>query len=367
MGTSAVAATAATSAAATAAAATTAATTTTAGTRPVESNGMVLAGKGMGPVSLAKVGKVADILGGGGQTFSTLPAASLSNGTEAGYHSDGGDSWTSEAASVLGVSPRNGGTAGIAVGDDRAAPSTSSSSNFVAITMPAQFMPSPHAPKRSKAWFRPKVIFGVLGVIVIMTALMLLSKNLVVALLGLVEGSGIMGPVVLAFLFVLVSFPFFYGYSVFAVAGGFLFPFQVALSSVLLGSTVGSVMNLWLSQRFFGPMIQKKLGKYKFYRAIIRAIEKDAFKIIVLCRLIPVPYGIMNSILAVSLFFFFFFFPFKKKIIVLSSPIDGQGHSHCLRYRNLSWALTRGDHFGLLWHDTEESARRAQWVWLART
>jgi len=166
----------------------------------------------------------------------------------------------------------------------------------IEISQQSHAIPTPQPTKFEKIKFW--IISGFCIFITIL--IMIFSSNVYMRVLVAIENSGVIGPIILAFMFVLVSFPFFYGYSFFAIAGGFLFGFRTGCSAVLAGSTIGSILSLWLSKRMLGNFLQKKLGKYRFYRAIIRAIEKDALRVIILCRLIPVPFGIMNAILGMA-------------------------------------------------------------------
>ena len=125
------------------------------------------------------------------------------------------------------------------------------------------------------------------------------SQDVMFTWLNRVGRSGVAGPVILALLFLPVSLPFLYGYSVLAVGGGFFFGVHVATLAVLCGSTTGAGLAFWLTRWFLHGFIQRRLGNYKIYKAIMRAVEKDAFKIVFLCRLVPIPFGMMNSILAV--------------------------------------------------------------------
>jgi len=144
-----------------------------------------------------------------------------------------------------------------------------------------------------------RLLIGLFVLMVASAYMAYVSQDVMFTWLNRVGRSGVAGPVILALLFLPVSLPFLYGYSVLAVGGGFFFGVHVATLAVLCGSTTGAGLAFWLTRWFLHGFIQRRLGNYKIYKAIMRAVEKDAFKIVFLCRLVPIPFGMMNSILAV--------------------------------------------------------------------
>ncbi|XP_011695274.1 PREDICTED: transmembrane protein 64 [Wasmannia auropunctata] len=110
--------------------------------------------------------------------------------------------------------------------------------------------------------------------------------------------------VIFIWLFTLVSFPIVVGYLFLIVASGYLFGMVRGMAIVILSANLGiaiaHVTLGMLSTRLpIGDLLQT--GAPTTARAILRVISgPQAFKIVLFARLTPIPFGLQNTIFAVS-------------------------------------------------------------------
>lgn len=102
-------------------------------------------------------------------------------------------------------------------------------------------------------------------------------------------------------LFLIVSFPVTIGYIVLIITSGYLFGILKGLGTVLVSANFGvAVAHFTLKAlRSFLPL--DRLLKNETARALLRVISgPQALKIVFFARLTPIPFGLQNTIFAVS-------------------------------------------------------------------
>ncbi|KAG0215530.1 Tlg2-vesicle protein [Mortierella sp. GBA30] len=77
---------------------------------------------------------------------------------------------------------------------------------------------------------------------------------------------------------------------------GFVFGFLIAFSSAL----AGSIVCFYFCRRWFKAHVRKLLAKNKNLKGVLRTVEKRGFKLLVLIRLAPYPFNIMNALLSAT-------------------------------------------------------------------
>jgi uncharacterized membrane protein YdjX (TVP38/TMEM64 family) len=80
----------------------------------------------------------------------------------------------------------------------------------------------------------------------------------------------------------------------FAIAAGFFFGFGRGWLAVMLGCLLGATVNFWISRRLARGWVQRKFGANPKFRVIDRAIEREGWRIVVLLRFVPIPFGFAN-------------------------------------------------------------------------
>ncbi len=88
---------------------------------------------------------------------------------------------------------------------------------------------------------------------------------------------------------------------VLTLGAGFLYGPVVGTLIVSPASVLGATLAFVLGRRFFRDRIQRKIASQPRFAAIDRAVEKNAFKMILLLRLSPlVPFSLLNYALGLS-------------------------------------------------------------------
>ena len=113
------------------------------------------------------------------------------------------------------------------------------------------------------------------------------------ALSAWVGGLGPAGALLLA-LFLGIGSLFFMPASPFIIAGSFVFGFPLGVAAALIGVALGAAGGFCLSRGFLRKDIAAHFTKNATFRAIDMAIEKEGWKIVILLRLCPIPFGLAN-------------------------------------------------------------------------
>lgn len=108
--------------------------------------------------------------------------------------------------------------------------------------------------------------------------------------------------VIMIALFTVVSFPIVIGYLFLVIASGYLFGIVEGAAMVVLSANLGiaiahMVLGSLSSSLPVGALLQSDTA-----RAILRVISgPQAFKVVLFTRLTPIPFGLQNTIFAVSI------------------------------------------------------------------
>ena len=151
----------------------------------------------------------------------------------------------------------------------------------------------------SQRWRRlswPLVVFLIIGVV-----LVLLGRGHLLELLKWLERMPWLESIfVFAILFTLVSFPFGFGYIILNMMAGYLYGFfrgqAIVMVSVSVGFSVAFILcRSWLKDYARGIVNSNAL------QAVLRVVEgPHGFKVILLTRFTPIPFGLQNVLFAVS-------------------------------------------------------------------
>lgn len=107
--------------------------------------------------------------------------------------------------------------------------------------------------------------------------------------------------IVFFILFTIVAFPIAFGYLILNVAAGYVYGFWWGMLVVILSVAMGFTISFFVCRTFLRDTINQQIKSSKLATAFVRIVEgKKGFKVILLARLTPVPFGIQNSILAVT-------------------------------------------------------------------
>ena len=116
------------------------------------------------------------------------------------------------------------------------------------------------------------------------------------ALQSLCTWIGALGPigVFLLSLFLAIGSLFFLPASPFIITGAAVFGFPLGVLGAIAGVALGAAGGFGLSRWFLRDEISMRLRRHATFRAIDTAVEKEGWKIVILLRLCPVPFGLAN-------------------------------------------------------------------------
>lgn len=112
---------------------------------------------------------------------------------------------------------------------------------------------------------------------------------------------------ILVGLYTLVSLPIAWGYIVINVATGYLYGFQIGLLVTFSAATLGIIFAHLIIKSFLVKHVEKFITDStsgsllkKLSLLLKDSSKKDAFQLVLLSRLTPIPFGLQNSLFAIS-------------------------------------------------------------------
>jgi len=148
-------------------------------------------------------------------------------------------------------------------------------------------------------------LFRILGILItclLFLYLMYLLKDYIHAVLLWAESQPTWSIIfIFIALFTLVSLPLAWGYIVVNLACGYLFGALYGLLVTVFTATIGILNAHIISKQFLSLHITNLLNRTDYIRALHSIISgPQAFKVVVLARLTPVPFGLQNAVFSAS-------------------------------------------------------------------
>jgi len=118
-----------------------------------------------------------------------------------------------------------------------------------------------------------------------------------------VKTIGLTGQLIILVVYVLsgLPFPVLFAQSVLILGTGFIYGMWVGLATALLGTTLGLFVCLLIFRYLAVNSTQKWISHHRNLHTIKRMVDKSNYKLVILLRMVPVPFGVQNTILALSL------------------------------------------------------------------
>lgn len=89
--------------------------------------------------------------------------------------------------------------------------------------------------------------------------------------------------------------------SILTLGGGYLYGMVVGFIADSLGSTLGATAAFLLGRTIGRPYVLSKVKDYPKFRAVVIAVQRSGFKIVLMLRLVPLlPYNMLNYLLSVT-------------------------------------------------------------------
>ncbi|KAF9359477.1 hypothetical protein BGX26_012212 [Mortierella sp. AD094] len=120
------------------------------------------------------------------------------------------------------------------------------------------------------------------------------------ALAGFIKGLGQWGPPVIMLCLFATSFPPVIGYSSVITMAGYVYGFLLGFTIVFLSALAGAIVCFYFCRRWYKPQVRNLLAKNKSLKSVIRTVERSGFRLLVLIRLAPYPFNIMNALLSAT-------------------------------------------------------------------
>lgn len=140
------------------------------------------------------------------------------------------------------------------------------------------------------------LILLIIGIVVIY----FFRRHLKDCLEWLEHADGWLSGLLFILMFTLVSFPMTWGYIFLNVAAGYLYGFLMGLVTVNVSVLVGVSVSLVVCRKVIRGFVTSKLQS-EHLKAIIKVVEsRRGFKVLVLTRLTPIPFGLQNGLFAIT-------------------------------------------------------------------
>jgi protein maelstrom len=166
-------------------------------------------------------------------------------------------------------------------------------------------------PSKNYATIRPSYINSnsicyvivIIATLAFLGAIVFICRDYIKILLCLIEHQNTwIITIIMIALFTVVSFPIAIGYLFLIIASGYLFGIIQGIAMVVLSANLGIAIAHFVLGTFSSSCPIRALLQSDTARAILRVISgPQAFKVVLFTRLTPIPFGLQNTIFAVSI------------------------------------------------------------------
>eukprot|EP01119_Soliformovum_irregulare_P008227 TRINITY_DN2134_c0_g2_i1.p1 TRINITY_DN2134_c0_g2~~TRINITY_DN2134_c0_g2_i1.p1 ORF type:complete len:290 (-),score=30.41 TRINITY_DN2134_c0_g2_i1:1145-1969(-) len=116
-----------------------------------------------------------------------------------------------------------------------------------------------------------------------------------------IQGIGWWGNLIFVVCYVAISFPVSIGYTVLAIACGFIYGILIGTATVIVGSMViGASLAYWINRTLAREWLTKWIKGKEKAELILELVQANGFKIMLLLRLTPVPFGLQNALFPIA-------------------------------------------------------------------
>ena len=138
-------------------------------------------------------------------------------------------------------------------------------------------------------------------VIAVICGFLVLGRDYIKYLLLSLEETNLwLSLAIFSFLFTIVSFPMTWGYILLNIAAGYLYGLLLGLAVVMTCALLGVSTAHVVIRTCLRNFVMARLNN-RSVRAVMAVVESDnGFKVVVLSRLTPIPFGLQNALYAVS-------------------------------------------------------------------
>ncbi|KAG0346243.1 hypothetical protein BG004_002091 [Podila humilis] len=98
----------------------------------------------------------------------------------------------------------------------------------------------------------------------------------------------------------LTAFPPILGYSSFVTMSGYVYGFGYGFLIAYSSALLGSITCFYLGRKYFKKQVRTLMAKKQSVKSVVKAVEKRGFKLLLLIRLAPYPFNILNLTLSAT-------------------------------------------------------------------
>ncbi|KAF9961180.1 hypothetical protein BGZ72_004510 [Mortierella alpina] len=120
------------------------------------------------------------------------------------------------------------------------------------------------------------------------------------AMAAFIKGLGRAGPPIIMLGLFLTAFPPLVGYSSLVTMSGYVYGFGFGLFIAYTSALLGSIACFYLCRRWFKVQVRAMMAKKQSLKSVVKAVEKRGFKLMILIRLAPYPFNVMNALLSAT-------------------------------------------------------------------
>lgn len=126
------------------------------------------------------------------------------------------------------------------------------------------------------------------------------ARNLF-SFLDSVQELGLLGNLIFIFSYLPTGLPFaFMSYYIpLTLSGGFIYGYFLGFLTVTAGSVLSAVFGFWVARHFCRSWVEDRIKSSTRLSSLMPALEVHAFKITLVMRFLPLPFGLQNGLCAV--------------------------------------------------------------------
>lgn len=117
-----------------------------------------------------------------------------------------------------------------------------------------------------------------------------------------IKDLGLVGNLILIISYLPAGLPFaFVSYYIpLSLSAGFLYGYALGIVTTMIGSVSSGVFGFWIARTFCREWIQEKIKSSARLSALLIAMEVHSFKITLMVRFLPLPFGLQNGLCAMT-------------------------------------------------------------------
>ncbi|GAM26313.1 hypothetical protein SAMD00019534_094880, partial [Acytostelium subglobosum LB1] len=137
--------------------------------------------------------------------------------------------------------------------------------------------------------------------VTLIACILYFSKNLL-SFLEMVENLGLMGNVIFVLSYLPTGIPLalFSLYIPLTFSAGFVYGFMHGLITVMVGSVLSAAAGFWLTRKISLRWFESKIESSQRLSSLRSMVEHHPFKIIIIMRMLPIPFGLQNGLCAMT-------------------------------------------------------------------